>query len=139
MCADRAEHVQTVIRPALDAGLSVLCDRFEASTRAYQGAGLGLDMEQISTLLGVATMGLKPDAYLLFDIDPVTATTRRMAVSAEVNALDERTYEFKQRVREHYLLMAESEPNWHILDATAPIEMVTSQALALVQRVLNAS
>lgn len=132
MCADRAEHVASVIRPALEAGRIVLCDRYEASTRAYQGGGLGIADDEIRKVIDVATGGLMPDLYVLFDVEPVIATERRSADSGSINALDARSLQFKMRVRDRYLEMAAGEPNWISIDATMPLEQVIERSYRVV-------
>lgn len=132
MCADRAEHVATVIQPALERGEIVISDRFEASTRAYQGGGLGLDDRSVTESIQAATGGLRPDLYLLFDVDPLTAFERRQADAESINALDQRALDFRQRVRDRYLDLAASEPDWTVIDANQRLECVTQAALATV-------
>ena len=96
--ADRAQHVDCVIKPALKDGVIVLCDRHTDSTVAYQGYGRQLDIEQIKKLNEIAVNGLKPDLTIVFDIDIET--------SMESAGMD-----FFNRVRNGYLAIAKEEPN----------------------------
>ncbi len=133
MCADRAEHVSTVIQPALDAGQVVLSDRFAASTRAYQGGGLGLPSGDVEAAIAAATGGLEPDLYVLFDVDPEVGNSRRSRNPATVNALDQRTLEFKQSVRATYLSMADGNARWAVVDANQPLDEVINQVIEIVR------
>ena len=74
--ADRAQHVDCIIKPALEEGVVVLCDRHTDSTVAYQGYGRGLDLEQIHNLNNIATNGLKPDLTIVLDVDVETSQNR---------------------------------------------------------------
>ena len=76
MAADRAQHVAETIRPALEAGRDVVCDRYIGSSLAYQGYGRGLDIEIVRKLSELATGGLWPDLVILMDMDPQRARTR---------------------------------------------------------------
>jgi dTMP kinase len=136
MCADRAQHVETVIQPALASGKMVLSDRFEASTRAYQGSGLGLPAEEIAGAVAIATGGLRPDLYVLLDLDPDIASARRHGDAGAVNALDGRAHEFRLAVRNAYLHMAASEPGWVVIDASREVSAVAEAAIAQIERIL---
>jgi dTMP kinase len=118
MEAARAELVANVIRPALAAGRVVLCDRYDDSTLAYQGAGRGLDERLLRELNRAATGGLVPDLTLLFDLDPAAGLERRGADGA-TNRLDREPAAFHARVRARYLELARAEPRrFVVLDAT---------------------
>jgi dTMP kinase len=112
--AARADHVRTVIRPALEAGRTVVCDRFADSTVAYQGYGRGLPLEEIATLNRIATQGLAPDLTLLLDVPPEAGVARAEASHAAGDkardALGEETLEFHRRVREGFLAIAREDP-----------------------------
>src|SRR5580658_1475672 len=112
--ASRAQNVDQVIRPALDSGRIVLCDRFTDSTLVYQGAGRGIDTQVVLDLDRIACRGLKPDLTLLIDIDIETsllrAKRRNDRVGQSESRIDEESAAFHERVREGYLALAESEP-----------------------------
>jgi dTMP kinase len=121
MEASRAQLVETVIRPALDAGRIVLCDRYADSTLAYQGGGRGLDPGLLAAWNHAATGGLVPELTLLFDVAHETGLSRRHRASGDTNRLDREVPEFHARVRERYLQLAAAEPRrWVVLDAALP-------------------
>ena len=124
MEAARADLVENVIRPALAAGRVVLCDRYDDSTLAYQGAGRGLDAGLLATLNRAATGGLAPDLTLLYDLAPEVGLGRRES-SGGANRLDRESRAFHARVRARYLELAGAEPGrFVVLDATlAPDEL----------------
>lgn len=112
--ASRAQNVDQVIRPALDAGRVVLCDRFTDSTIVYQGAGRGIDTNVVLDLDRIACRGLKPDLTVLIDIDVeaglARARRRNDRVGSSESRLDEESAAFHGRVREGYLALAKQEP-----------------------------
>jgi dTMP kinase len=131
--ADRAEHVAKVIKPALERGEVVLCDRFTDSTIAYQGFGLGLPLEWLTQLNSVATNGLVPNLTLLLDIEPEAGLKR----SRQETVFERRSLDFHQRVRYGYLWLAKQEPHRvKVIDASQPFESVLAQALRLVEEAL---
>jgi dTMP kinase len=115
--AARAQLVEQVIKPNLEKGFIVLCDRYADSTMAYQGYGHQNDLGQIKNLINFATGGLTPDLTLLFDMD-VEEGLQRKAHGSEWNRLDAYNLEFHQRVRQGYQIMVESEPErWVKIEA----------------------
>lgn len=124
--ADRAQHVRRKLRPALEAGLVVISDRYADATVAYQGAGRGFSPELVSEIVQLATEGLKPDLTLLFDvsIDESTArTTRRSTARNKRDRLDIEHADFHTRVREAYLRIAADEPERvKLIDTSGPVE-----------------
>ena len=121
--AVRAEHVAKVIQPALDAGRIVLCDRFTASTMAYQACGRGLDAKIVGELNRLATGGLQPSLTIFLDL-PVEAAQSRKDTGALDN-FESQKREFHQRVRRGYQDMAASNPKtWITLDATLPKDTI---------------
>lgn len=113
--ADRAHHVATVVRPALETGAVVLCDRYADATLAYQGYGRGLDRSLIATLNGVATAGVAPHRTILLDLDPGEGVRRALTRQAPGRGPREERFEaealsFHQRVRSGYLAIAAAEP-----------------------------
>jgi dTMP kinase len=125
MTAARAEHVERVIRPALINGWSVLCDRYVASTLAFQGAGRGLPSAEILELHRFATRDLWPDLTLILDIDVRRGLARSRKRNQEA-ALDEGRFEaldleFHERVRRSYLSQAAQHPDRYVvIDADRP-------------------
>ncbi len=131
--ADRAEHVERVISPALERGEIVLCDRFTDSTVAYQAFGLGLPLETLIELNRIATNGLVPDLTLLLDVDPEIGLQR----AKNKTVFERRDLHFHQRVRWGYLWLAKREPNRiKVVDASQPLEIVISKAQQYVEGAL---
>ncbi len=132
--ADRAEHVKRVIRPALERGETVLCDRFTDSTIAYQAFGLGLSLGAIIELNRIAADGLVPDLTLILDVDPKIGLQR----VKDKTVFEQRDLHFHHRVRWGYLWLAKREPNRiKVVDASQPLELVISQSLQLVEEALK--
>ncbi|MDP6777863.1 MAG: dTMP kinase, partial [Candidatus Latescibacteria bacterium] len=104
--ADRAQHIEEVIRPALDAGKLVISDRFVDSTIAYQGHGRGVDLAELNTIQEFATGGLRPDLTVLVDVDVDTSRARMEAA----DRLESEDDGFFERVREGYLSLWRAEP-----------------------------
>lgn len=133
-CAARAQVVTEIIRPALAAGQTVLCDRYADSTLAYQGYGRGLDLEALRLILYLATGGLTPDLTFCLDISPEEGLARRRAGGGEWNRLDRETVDFHRRVRAGYLELAGLEPQrWVVVDAARSVEAVQADLRALLQ------
>lgn len=127
--ADRAEHVEKMIRPALAAGKVVLCDRYADSTVVYQGYGRGLDIEQLRAWNMVATGGLQPHLTILLDLDPAVGLQRLQSK----DRLDAEPPEFHTRVRNGFLAEAERESErWHIVDASNGADEVRSAVLEAI-------
>lgn len=135
--AARAQHVRERIVPALDAGADVLCDRFAASSVAYQGFGRGLDAGWVAGVNDVATDGLHADATLLLDL-PVDAGLARIAARGAPDRLERADRDFHQRVRDGFLRLAAEAPDWTIVDARADEETVAEQVWSVARRVLTA-
>ena len=126
--ADRAQHVEFLIKPALAEGKVVISDRYADATFAYQGAGRGFPEEKVLQVIELATGGLKPDLTLFFDITVDEAIRRMLArdeTQAKKNRMDEETAEFYTRVRDAYLGIAEREPErFRVIDASGPIDAI---------------
>jgi dTMP kinase len=129
--ADRAQHVRETIRPALEAGRWVLCDRFADATLAYQGFGRGLDADFIRTLNAFSTRTLKPDLTFLFDLPVETGLARaeKRAAGGRPESAEDRfereERSFHGRIRERYLSLAAEEPErFRVIDGAASIEKV---------------
>ncbi len=133
--ADRAQHVETVIKPALEAGKVVLCDRFTDSTIAYQGFGRGIDLERIKYLNNIATGGLCPNLTIVFDVDSEIAQTR---LGGEKDRLEAEGFEFHKKVREGYLAVAKEESaRVKVVDANLSIDEVFEGVVTLLKTLLN--
>ena len=130
--ADRAQHVDCIIKPALEDGVVVLCDRHTDSTVAYQGYGRGLDIERIHYLNNIATSGLKPDLTIVLDVDVETSQAR---VGAEKDRMESAGIEFFERVRQGFLEIAKQEPERvKVVDSTKSIEKIHEEILRIVAR-----
>lgn len=124
--ADRAEHVARVVRPALERGETVLCDRFADSTVVYQGYARGLPIEEIRAWNSFVTGGLRPELTLLFDLAPSIGLAR----IAAKNRLDSQALSFHEKVRAGFLVEASRDPGrWRILDAASSPQAVLAEAL----------
>ena len=131
--AARAELVTTVIKPALDRGDFVICDRYSDSTVAYQGYASGVDLMSIGQLNQVSTGGLLADLTVLLDL-PVEEGLRRSGGSDRFESED---VAFHERVRAGYLALAEHDSErWLVVDATQPPEKVTATILERVATLL---
>lgn len=129
MFAARAQHVAGRIKPGLAAGKIVISDRFTDSSRAYQGAGRGMDRALIETLAEAAEQGISPDLTLLLDL-PVDVGMKRAAVRRGDEAHDRferERHDFFERVRAGFLELADQSPRFALIDAAAPIEVVQAQ------------
>ena len=123
--ADRAEHVASVIAPALDRGAIVITDRYVDSSLAYQGAGRDLPAAEIARFNWWATGGRVPDLTILLDMDPVAGLQRR---ARSADRLEAEPAEFHQRVRAGFLALARAEPSRYlVLDADRPAEEITRE------------
>lgn len=131
--ADRAQHVHHVIRPALDRGLTVITDRYTASTIAYQHHGRGLPLHTIKSLNRFATSKLEPDLTLLLDLHPDQAR-ERTGVRPIRDRLEQEGEGFLHRARAGFLRQAENDPTWITLDATHEPHANEVLALQLIQR-----
>jgi dTMP kinase len=119
--ADRAHHVETVVRPALERGDVVIQDRYLDSSVAYQGAGRVLGTDEVRQLSLWATGGLLPDLTVLLDLDPAVARGRLDADDKPFDRLEAERESFHVRVREEFLSLAAAEPGrFLVLDATRP-------------------
>ena len=131
MSADRAQHVATVIRPALAAGRHVVTDRYLHSSIAYQGHGRGLDPAQVERLNRWATDELLPDVVVLLDV-PVDVARQRIAHQAP-DRLESEADGFHERVREGFLAQAGSHPDrWVVIDATGSPDDIADAVWAAV-------
>ncbi len=131
--ADRAQHIDTIIKPAVERGEIVLCDRHTDSTVAYQGYGRGVDLDRINMLNNIATSGMKPDLTLIFDIDTDTSMAR---VGKEKDRMESAGIEFFKKVRNGYLDIAKNEPQRvKLLDGNKSIEEIHNQVLDIIKSI----
>jgi dTMP kinase len=122
LLAARADHVAKVIRPALQAGNWVVCDRFDDATLAYQGAGKGVPLELIEVLANAVHPGLKPERTLVFDCPYEIARERLAATGKKLDRFEREDRAFFERVRHAYLERAKAEPaRVRIIDASADL------------------
>jgi dTMP kinase len=134
--ADRAQHVEFLIKPALAENRIVISDRYADATFAYQGVGRGFPEATVNRVIELATDGLKPHLTLFFDISVETAIQRmskRGGEEAKANRMDFETAEFYKRVREAYLQIAQRESSrFVIVDAEGPVEDIHAKVAAAV-------
>ena len=132
--ADRAQHIAKIVKPAIDNGVIVLCDRHTDSSVAYQGYGRGEDIEQINMLNNLATQGIKPDLTLLFDVSTEVAQTR---VGSEKDRMESAGIEFHKKVRQGYLEIAKKEPQRiKVVDSNLTIEKVFEQVKKILDELI---
>jgi dTMP kinase len=136
MAADRAQHVEDVVAPALAVGRWVVTDRFSGSTLAYQGYGRGLDLEAIRRVLDVATGGLEPDLTILLDC-PVAIARDRRGDRATASDRFESDDGFSERVRAGFLALATAGASWGVVDAEGPTGAVARAVDELIARALR--
>jgi len=136
--ADRAQHIATVVRPALERGDVVIQDRYFDSSVAYQGAGRVLDAKEIRDLSLWATESLLPDVTVLLDLDENVARTRLDAADKPFDRLENEKAEFHSRVRAGFLALAKAEPKrFLVLDATQPIDELAQAIRSRVSHELS--
>lgn len=136
--AARRQHVDHVIKPALQQGMIVVCDRFSDSTMAYQGYGRGLDLRTLRAMNKWATGRLVPHLTLLFDVPVRIGLTRRRGQRASQNRLDRETTQFHEKVRVGFRTLAQKEPRRMIVfDASLSLESVQQNVAAFITRWLN--
>jgi dTMP kinase len=134
--ASRAQHVADVIRPALERGAIVLCDRYADSSMAYQGAGSGVPMDELAAVQRFATGGLVPDLTILLDLPVEAGLARKSAEVTRFEAFHDRAYH--ERVRAAFLGFAAAEPaRFATVDAAADEEAVLDASIAALERVAD--
>lgn len=132
--ADRAQNIDTIIKPAINSGKIVLCDRHTDSSVAYQGYGREQNIDNINMLNELAVNGVHPDLTIVFDIDTETSMAR---VGAEKDRLESAGIEFHKRVRNGYLEIAKKNPQRiKVVDASQAIEDVQRDVIKIVEEVL---
>lgn len=132
--ADRAHHIETFVRPALERGEVVLQDRYLDSSVAYQGAGRVLDPKEIRDLSLWAAQGLLPDLTILLDLDEATARARLDTSRTRYDRLEAEKSDFHARVRAAYLGLAEAEPErFLVVDASRPVDEIAADIRARLE------
>ena len=114
-CVDRAQHVRELIRPMLNKGKIVLCDRYCDSTLAYQGYGRKLDIDLVKKMSIASTLGLMPNVTILLDISVNTALSRIVERPGR-NKIDDESFDFHTRVKKAYLGIAKDSPRVHVIN-----------------------
>jgi dTMP kinase len=137
--ADRAHHVATKVRPALDRGEVVITDRYLDSSVAYQGVGRALKAEDVRDISMFAVENLLPDLTILLDLDAAAAAERRNTTGEAPDRLEREKIEFFEAVRQAFLDMAAAEPNrWLVIDARQSVGQMQEQIQARVSQLLGA-
>ena len=136
MFAARAEHLDKVIRPAIEAGQWVLCDRFTDATYAYQGGGRGLDAGRIAALEELVQGDFRPDLTLLLDV-PVEVGLARAGNRSAPDRFEQEQVDFFERVRQAYLDMATShDGRYRVIDASRSLDRVQEQLAEVLREFL---
>ena len=134
--ASRAQHVDQVIKPGLESGKIVICDRYTDSTVTYQGFGRGLDLEMVKTVNDFASGGLKPDLTILMDMPPEEGLKRIR--SRKKDRFEEEDIEFHSKIREGFLrLVADDPEHWLVVDATLSKERIKKIIWNKVSTLIN--
>jgi dTMP kinase len=126
MFAARFEHLQKIIMPSLNEGITVLCDRFSDATLAYQSAGKGVSEEFIKMLQKYTHVSVNPDLTLLFDL-PTEVSLERLKKTRVLDKFEKEAQQFHDNVRQSYLSLAKLEPSrFHVIDSTQSIDTIQS-------------
>jgi dTMP kinase len=137
--ADRAHHIETLVRPALSEGAVVVQDRYIDSSVAYQGGARGLGAEDIRGLSDWATGGLVPDLTVLLDLDVAVGRARVAAARGPYDRLEAEAQAFHEAVRRSFLAMAEAEPErFLVVDATQPTDVIAAEIRRAVSPLVGA-
>lgn len=131
--AARAAHLHATIRPALEEGIDVICDRFVDASYAYQGAGRGLGAAPVAMLEQLVLGDLRPDCVLVLDVAPELGM-QRIAERGDNNRFDAESIAFMQRVRAAYLARAAAAPErYAVIDASRDVDVVAAELVAIVE------
>ena len=139
--AARSDHVEKLIRPALERGAWVICDRFVGSSRAYQGGAGGLGDDAICTLHTIGSEGFQPDLTVLIDVDPQTVAGRLAARDGgQSDAIGGRSADYHRAVARSFLSLAEDDAqNWCVIDGNGPVDAVHQRMLSALEDRLGVS
>jgi dTMP kinase len=133
MFAARAVHTENLIKPALDRGACVLCDRYTDATHAYQGGGRGVSSSDITLLADLGGLGLTPDLTILLDAEVPAALERVRQRGGRSDRFEQEALPFFERVRECYLTRAAAEPaRVRVVEAIRPIDVVAAEIRAIL-------
>jgi len=140
--SDRAQHVSEIIRPALDRGALVICDRYVHSTLAYQGYGRGINLDTIRTLNQIATGGLQPDLVIVLDVQPEVGLKRvkdrdvsSLSENNSWSRFEEEELAFHNRVQKGFLELAKQEKHLiEVVDSTADLDTLLEGALSVIRK-----
>lgn len=139
LAADRAQHVEEVVLPALERGRWVVTDRFSGSTLAYQGWGRGLPTDPLRQVVNWAAAGLEPDLSILVDVPLDVARQRLGATATAVDRLEGLDAEFHERVRHGFVALARAdESRWVVVNGTLDVDTLAIEVAALVRSRLGA-
>lgn len=136
--ASRAQHLTQVIRPALQMGKIVLCDRFNDSSIAYQGAARGLGIEKVASICDFFCENLQPDLTLYLDIDPAIGLKRAHEARQAQDRIEAEEISFHTKIREGYHAIAKLHPKrFHVLDAMKAREVVFEEAMKRIDALIK--
>jgi dTMP kinase len=136
-CADRAQHVRDFIRPKLEQGEIVICDRFNDSTLVYQGYGRKLDIDLVKRLAKSSALGLEPQLTILLNL-PVRLGLSRLTKRTGKTKMDEEPVEFHERIRQAYLFIAQKEPGRiRVVNAAGDIKEIQEEIRSIVLECLS--
>jgi dTMP kinase len=137
--AARAQHIEALVKPALDRGCWVLCDRFTDSTLAYQGYGRGLEVKMIEQLKAIAQLGIEPNKTFLLDA-PIEVGMGRARARGPADRFEVEQNDFFNRVREGFLALADSNPaRIQLIDAAQDLAQVQVDLQLAIEGLLNSS
>jgi len=136
--ADRAQHIHEVIRPALEEGKIVLCDRFNDSTVAYQGFGRGMDVPRVQEICELVSGYVEPFMTILLDVDPSVGLGRTLQSAGEMDRIESETLEFHKKLHEGFHWLHEQDPERIVLvDANQPLDRVYNEVHDLIKSRLS--
>jgi len=136
--ADRAQHIHEVIRPALEQGKIVLCDRFNDSTVAYQGFGRGMDVPRVQEICELVSGYVQPFLTILLDVDPSVGLGRTLENSGEMDRIESETLEFHKQLHRGFHWLHEQDPERILLvDANQPLDHVFDEVHGLIKNRLS--
>ncbi len=138
--ASRAQHVHEVIKPAMEKGKIVLCDRYNDSSIAYQGYARGIGMDKVRHFCNFMSQNMEPSLTFYLDLDPGLGLSRRKnhEKKKEYDRIESESISFHQKIREGFLKIAKEDPGrFHVIDATASIEEVYAITVSIIEKTLD--